>query len=254
MTATAGDQNRKSIKNLESVIVNNIRIIKNNTHIIQYIYGYNSFDVLNSVKLNIKNILLMNNKDFEKKYKYETLEYNKLLNYKNEINKIAIQYSYINPNNNMTDSIFEINIPFNIVLILNKFSKDIADTTSNIKNMMKKLNNYCENLMYIYFNINNQKDKIYVPEIYKKSTYLLEFYIRFNLCSNNLINYKIHNNDFEKILNIITQKLTKSLISPATPIGIITAQCISEPMTQNALDTHAGSAAEGGRKSGNIKC
>tara|TARA_B110000263_G_scaffold172750_2_gene150731 strand:- start:2356 stop:6645 length:4290 start_codon:yes stop_codon:yes gene_type:complete len=250
MTATAGDQNRKSIKNLESVIVNNIRIIKNNTHIIQYIYGYNSFDVLNSVKLNIKNILLMNNKDFEKKYKYETLEYNKLLNYKNEINKIAIQYSYINPNNNMTDSIFEINIPFNIVLILNKFSKDIADTTSNIKNMMKKLNNYCENLIYIYFNSNNQKDKIYVPEIYKKSTYLLEFYIRFNLCSNNLINYKIHNNDFEKILNIITQKLTKSLISPATPIGIITAQCISEPMTQNALDTHAGSAAEGGRKSG----
>ena len=52
LTAIAGDQNRKSIKNLESVSVNNIRLIKNNNHIIQYIYGYNSIDNTKTIKHN----------------------------------------------------------------------------------------------------------------------------------------------------------------------------------------------------------
>ena len=65
-----------------------------------------------------------------------------------------------------------------------------------------------------------------------------------------LVKYKIHNKDIDNILNVIELKIIKSLIQPGNPIGILTAQCISEPMTQNALDTHRGAAMEGKRKSG----
>jgi DNA-directed RNA polymerase II subunit RPB1 len=251
LTANAGDQNRKSVKNLESVSVNNIRLIKNNNHIIQYIYGYNSIDCSKTIKHNLKSIFMMPFDDFKKEFYYKDQnEFDKLVKFKEKIANISIQYSYINILSNLPDDTFKFNIPFHIDLILKNHSKNSSESDSNIKTMINKVNEFCENLKYLYFNKQSKDNKIYIPEIYESSMFIIEFVIRIYLSSKYIIKYNIHLNDIDNILDIIELKIIKSFIQPGNPIGILTAQCISEPMTQNALDTHRGAAMEGKRKSG----
>lgn len=251
LTAIAGDQNRKSIKNLESVSVNNIRLIKNNNHIIQYIYGYNSIDNTKTIKHNLKNIFMMTFDEFKKEFMYkDQLEFEKLLQYKNKIAETAVQYSYINILSNLPEDVFKFNIPFHIDLILKNHSKNVVETDSNIKLMINKINEFCSVLKYLYFNKQCKENKIYLPDIYESATYIVDFIIRLYLSSKYIIKYSIHLTDLDNILDIIELKIIKAFIQPGNPIGILTAQCISEPMTQNALDTHRGAAMEGKRKSG----
>lgn len=251
LTASAGDQNRKSVKNLESVGVNNIRLIKNNNHIIQYIYGYNSIDNIKTIKINLKNIFMMSFSEFKNEFMHNNNnEFDKLLQLKKQISNIAIQYSYINILSNMPDDIFKFNIPFHVTSILQNYGQSTSDNDANIKIMNNKINDFCNTLKYIFFNKQSKDNEIYVPDIYENATYIIEFVIKIYLSSKYLIKYKIHNKDIDNILNVIELKIIKSLIQPGNPIGILTAQCISEPMTQNALDTHRGAAMEGKRKSG----
>jgi DNA-directed RNA polymerase beta' subunit len=251
LTANAGDQNRKSIKNLESVSVNNIRLIKNNNHIIQYIYGYNSIDNTKTIKHNLKYIFMMKFNEFKKEFMHkDQSEFDIILKYKMKIAKIAVQYSYINILSNLPEDIFKFNIPFNIDLILKNYSKTLVEKDSNIKLMIDKINEFCSSLKYLYFNKQSKENRIYLPEIYESATYIIEFVIRLYLSSKYIIKYYIHLTDLDDILDAIELKIIKAFIQPGNPIGILTAQCISEPMTQNALDTHRGAAMEGKRKSG----
>ena len=250
-TADTGTISRKTVKHMESIVVNNIRLIRNNNHIIQYLYGDNSIDNINTFPVNISNIIKLTNDEFKKKFACKSdEEIENLLKYKKIISEIAINYSQINLKNNIND-IFTINIPFNPEMILENYRGEKSETDSNLNIMRKKINDFCSTLKYIYFNNMCKENKIYLPDIYEKSTFTMELIIKIYLSTAYLINYKISIKDIDNILQNIELKILKSLIAPGTPIGIITSVCITEPVIQIALDATRGEGLKTGLSKNN---
>lgn len=250
LTAHAGDQNRKSTKNLESVVATYTNLVSNKMHIIQYMYSDNGIDSTETVKLNLIDIMLMSYEDFKKKVYYNDKEFNKILKFRDIILKTAIQYTKINYHSNSIEDVCKFHLPFHIDLVIKKYSKSNVDNNVNMSKVFDKVDKFCNDLKFMFFNDNVKNNNLYVPSVYESAIFLIEFILRLYLSTKYIMEYKIHYADLDNIFSDIRLHFVKSLIKPGTPIGILTAQCISEPMTQNALDTHRGSANEGGTKSG----
>jgi DNA-directed RNA polymerase II subunit RPB1 len=250
MTAVTGDQNRKSTKNFESIVVNNTRLIKNTTKILQMLYGNDSFDVGKSIMLSLEKHLNISDNEFKEKF-YNTEfkeEYDILLKYKHTMEKLAYQYQYYQSMTNKFNDIYKISSPINVELIIINIltynSHKIKNDKVNMKDLLKKIDEFSLNLPYLYFNKSLEKNKTELPECYKYGMYMIELQIKLFLSSNNLIKNKINKELLELILNDIEFKLIRALIQPGIPIGILTAQFISEPLTQSSLDTKHGAAQE----------
>ena len=256
MTAVTGDQNRKSTKNLESIMVNNIRIIKNPKNILQILYGNDGFEVGKCVSISLDKHLNINDDDFKKRFYNENYkdEYALLLKYKKEMEASSHQYQYFQCLNNKYNETFKYSSPIDVDLIMiniltynsNKIS---LNAKINIKELLDKVDVFCNNLQYIYFNENMEKKQIKLPECFIYGIYNIKLQIKLFLCSNLLIKNNINMEILDLILEDIKLKLIKTLIEPGTPIGILTAQFISEPLTQSSLDTKHG-AAQVEKKSG----
>tara|TARA_B110000259_G_scaffold127737_1_gene144383 strand:+ start:6098 stop:10387 length:4290 start_codon:yes stop_codon:yes gene_type:complete len=251
LTANAGDQNRKSIKSLESLTTNNIRSIENNINIVQLMYGYDNIDVINVFQVNLENDLIIPMKEFKNKYYNNDTEYDKLVKFKKEISEISINYTKYNYLTNIFTDVFKFKVSFNPKIILNKFKGETVESDKKLNEMYNKIDTFCNELHYVYFNNNiKQKKNFYIPQIYKMGMYITEFVIRLFFCINNLKEYKISSSSITYILYELEYKILRSFIQPGNPIGVLTAQCISEPLTQSTLDTHRGSAMENKRKTG----
>jgi DNA-directed RNA polymerase II subunit RPB1 len=255
MTAVTGDQNRKSTKNMESIVVNNIRIIKNPKNILQILYGNDGFEVGKSVLISVDKILNILDTEFKEKYYNEQFvkEYEELIKYKRQIEQSSYQYQYFQCMNNKYNDTFKYSSPIDMELIifniLTYHSEKINNNKLNVKDLLSKIEQFCEDLPYIYFNDNLRKNKVKLPECYILGMYNIKMQIKFGLCSNNLMKKQINEELLHLIFEDIKFKLVKALIEPGTPIGILTAQFISEPLTQSSLDTKHG-AAQIEKKSG----
>ena len=255
MTAVTGDQNRKSTKNMESIVVNNIRIIKNPKNILQILYGNDGFEVGKSVLISVDKILNILDTEFKEKYYNEQFvkEYEELIKYKRQMEQSSYQYQYFQCMNNKYNDTFKYSSPIDMELIifniLTYHSEKINNNKLNVKDLLSKIEQFCEDLPYIYFNDNLRKNKVKLPECYILGMYNIKMQIKFGLCSNNLMKKQINEELLHLIFEDIKFKLVKALIEPGTPIGILTAQFISEPLTQSSLDTKHG-AAQIEKKSG----
>jgi len=256
MTAVTGDQNRKSTKSLESITVNNIRIIKNPRSILQLLYGNDGFEVGKCVPISLDKYLNITDNEFKTKFYNDKFkeEYNKLLKYKRYFEESSYQYQYFQCLNNKYSETFKISSPIDvehiIVNILTYNSNNIKNNEKiDLEKLLNRIDNFCNNLPYIYFNENLEKKGIRLPDCYIYGIYNINLQIKLALSSNMLIKHNINMELLELILDDIKLKLIKALIEPGTPIGLLTAQFISEPLTQSSLDTKHG-AAQVDKKSG----
>ena len=204
------------------------------------------------------NTVMISNKEFEEIYKVDINkldnifhnnnvkkmleeEYIKLLNDRNLYRQ---SYLTIEQQNNrhklLTDTQ---NLPINIYRIIEDVVYNFKEYISSNKIIinpiitLEKINKLCSDLLYTHYNEIQKKYNKNIPEYIIQSFTLINMSIRSNLYLNNIINKNID----EKILDIIILRIhntfNNSLIEPGTPIGIISAQCISEPMTQYVLDS-----------------
>jgi DNA-directed RNA polymerase beta' subunit len=114
-----------------------------------------------------------------------------------------------------------------------------------IKNI-KKVAEFCEILPYIYYNTKYEERRIQVPVHIDRAVTLLRILIRTYMCSANLVKKGIKNFHVDIILNKIRFVFKNSLVDYGSTVGIIAAQCLSEPLTQYVLDSkHRGGGGGG---------
>jgi len=268
-TSVTGYQNRKSIKNLESMVISNHRSIVKVNNVVQLLYGDDGIDNRMNEIVKFKTIMI-STKEFNKLYKTELKDLGKKFQNK-EMEKIILdEFEQINEDREFYRKQFmkmeirkiknmlltdERRLPVNTYRIIedvlyNHREEIIASNEIiNPEISINKVKQLCIDLEYCYYNEIQKNNNMVIPEHIRHSLNVLKISIRSYLFLKNIINKKI----ISKILDLIIDKIIlvfkTSLIEYGTAIGIITAQCISEPMTQYVLDSHHRSDSSGTKTS-----
>ena len=104
-----------------------------------------------------------------------------------------------------------------------------------------------------YYRIKIQeKNNMKIPEYILKSTTLVCILIRSYLCVANLLKKEITDTLLDVIITKIRITYKRALINYGCAVGVIAAQCISEPMTQYFLDSKHRTGGGGGSKTNTI--
>ena len=264
-TSITGHQNRKSIKNLESLKIDNLRKSTKNYNIVQFLYGEDGID--NRFTEIVKfNTIMISNSDFEKLYKSNINKFSKLFQNK-QVQKLIddefmqlsddrqiyrLLYLKIEQQNNKHKLISDTqNLPINIYRIIEDVVYNFQDYINDTKILinpittLKKINDLCNDLLYSHYNQIQQYNNKKIPNFIKQSFTLIQIAIRSNLYLNNIVKKNIDDKILDIIILRIKNTFNNALIEAGTPIGIISAQCISEPMTQYVLDSLHRSGSTG---------
>lgn len=274
-TSITGHQNRLSVKNLESIIVDNLRKSSKPQAMIQPLYAESGLDPRKTEKVKFPTIKISdyemekryktNIKNLHKKFQNNEVkkaledEYNQLIEDRNNYRKIFLEFEdnslgqiLLDDKNQMPVNVYRIieDTMYNYKSEILEFpnSKKILDPIK----VIEKVRNLCELLPYAYYNDIQEKKRMEIPDYIKKSTTLVQILIRSHLCTANLISKGV----IDCLLDIIIEKVRitfkKSLINYGTSVGIIAAQCVSEPMTQYVLDSKHRVGGGGGTKTNTI--
>jgi DNA-directed RNA polymerase beta' subunit len=263
-TSVTGDQNRTSIKNLESIITDNLRKAVKANNIIQYIYGEDGVDPSKLEKIKFPTILL-NTIDF-KKYDNNISDEFKILTddreyFRETFMKIETQYRKGQIINdvilmpvNIARIIDDVMFSFNdSTLELNQTNSTPKNQTPMLESMWEKVLEFCDNLPYLLINNIQEKNKIKLSNYIVKSFKLFHVLIRSYLNTKNFIEKSIN----FKLLNLIIDKIKlqfiKSLMDAGTAVGIIAAQSAGQPLTQMILDSKHRAGTTGSSLSGIIR-
>lgn len=258
-TADTGYQNRKSIRNLESNVIDNIRKTRKKYKIVQNLYGGDGIDprLVEYVKFNK---FLSSNLEFEQAYKADIKNFDS--KYRNTVTEKLIneEFQFLISQRNIYREIFmkiesqnvktklitdSIKLPVNISRIIDNVCIDNEDYINKVKLIdinptlsIKIVNKLINKIKYCYFNEIQYKNNMIIPEYIEKALTLFIISIRINLCLKNIIHRKLNINLLKIIICKIIHQYNKALIDPGTMIGVITSQCISENLTQYVLDSH----------------
>ena len=284
-TSVTGEQNRKSIKNLETIVVDNLRFCMKGNNIIQYTYGEDNLDPRYVERIKLPTVML-GDKELKEKYKYngeitsevnppppalrwlkgnlirgknqfpsgieliEKLtedEYDLIKKDRDEYREIFLNFEALNLTHLLDDSVF---VPFNLPRIigdtLNRFGERKPNNEEIIE-MMTMVREFIGKLPYIMFNEHQEKIKFKIPEFLSFISFIPAMMIRIYLCSNEL--KKMDKKILKFILDKSRTKYQSCLIEYGTAVGIIAAQSFSEPLTQYMLDAQHHATAGGTSKS-----
>ena len=252
-TSVTGEQNRKSIKNLETIIIDNMRLCMKGNNIIQFNYGDDNLDARFVEKVKFPTVMI-SDKELREKYRYDsteqifTDEFNQILDDRNEYRRIYLNIESLNLTRLMEDSRF---MPFNLPRIIQNVKniepKEKVASIDLIIEMMIMIKDFIAKLPYIMFNEEAYANKIKIPEFIKYTTFLSGMLIKSYLNSNNL--KKMNKNMLTAIFDRVKTKYQTCLIEYGSAVGIIAAQSFSEPLTQYMLDAHHRTTAGGTSKS-----
>jgi DNA-directed RNA polymerase II subunit RPB1 len=255
-TSVTGDQNRQSVKNLEPIFTNNFRwSVKHNT-IVQLAYGEDYLDPRKLIKVKFNSILIATaelkriyyNEKFPKFYDDIVLDRETYREAYLKIEKINIREVI----NDIKD------VPVDISRQLNANIAKYVDIAKPSKNdtlevMMDTIEQFIKNIPYIMMNDRQRIAGSTIPNFIKSSVFLFIMLCRIslhpNLIEKLLLEKKINLKVLQITLGRIFIKYLEALIDSGTAIGIIAAQCFSEPLTQYMLDAHTRSQAGGTSKS-----
>lgn len=257
-TSITGEQNRKSIKNLESLVIDNLRKVIFGKNIVQFIYGSDGVDPRNNEIVKF-NTIMISDKEFETKYKTTFDDIDKVYHNDNIKKILDKEFKTLAEDRELYRKVF-LNLeqqntkakllsdvkklPINIYRIIedviynhNEIIKESKEKI-NPSDVYDKVNELCNNIQYCYYNEIQQENKMEIPNHIKTTFTLINILIRSNLYIKNIIKKNINSDILNIIIKRIINTFNNSLIDYGTPIGIITAQSISEPMTQYVLDSH----------------
>lgn len=274
-TSITGNQNRISIKNLETIIIDNLRKSVKGMNVIQPLYGECGLDPAKTEKVKFPTVMISDN-EFENSYKCDISKFPKQFQ-NNEVKKL-LEEEFIQlkedrekfrqihltlENNNPKDYIMTNTkqVPVNIPRIIDDIVYHYADMNDELSSEKKMLNplyhaktvkELCDNLGYVFLNEIQRRQKKKIPKYIVTTTNLMQILIRSYLCSSYLLKKGVGN----VLLDIIIQKIVltykKALVDYGSPMGILAAQCISEPMTQFILDSKHRTGGQGGTKTNEI--
>ena len=271
-TSVTGYQNRISIKNLESIIVDNMRKSTKNMNVIQPLYAECGLDAGKLEKVKFPTIAI-SDKMFIEKYKADSSlfpnikinneifekEFEQLNVDRDYYRKIHMTLEAHNPKEYVMSDTKQ--MPVNVARIIDDIVYNYKDISEKIEPEEKILDpKYaieivkatCESLGYVFTNDLQRRLNAPIPKYIKSSTKLLQILIRSYLCTKNLVQKSVYNSLLDIILQKIVTTYKKSLIDYGTSVGIIAAQCVCEQFTQYVLDSKHRTGGGGGTKTNAI--
>lgn len=252
-TSVTGEQNRKSIKNLESIITNNFRWALKNQNIIQFAYGEDYLDPRKVERVKFPTVMI-SDADFSAKYSHKDFPefFEKMKKDRDQYRKVFTKIEHSNVKELMTD---ERKMPVDVERILTDILRDNSDSLaeSDLKSMVLDVTSLCEGIPYVLANEIQEKRKMRLPPQLYAASWLLCMLIKSHLHPLNLIKLKITPPILGIVLDKIRLRYSQALVEPGTAVGIIAAQSFSEPLTQYMLDAHHRSASGGTSKSSMTK-
>jgi DNA-directed RNA polymerase II subunit RPB1 len=261
-TSISGHQGRESVKNLESIITNNLRQCCKGYDIVQFIYGGNGIDTRRLEKVNITTIMI-SDAELEETYHsdvslfgkmFQNKELQKLLD--DEFNQLVLDRKEYREMFTTTEYTFDdmplsskIQSPVDIHRIINDIIYDFKDAVKkplDPVNALGKIASFYKDLPYIYINTTQKALGGVIPQRYKYAVQLLSILIRNFLNTKYLVTNGVSNIMLGLIMDKVLVTVQKSLIDYGTAVGIIAAQSLSEPMTQYIISSHHRSGVSGG--------
>lgn len=252
-TSVTGEQNRKSIKNLESIIINNFRWAVKNQNVIDFAYGEDFLDPRKVERVKFPTVLI-SNEAFETKYKHKSFPefFATMQKDRDEYRTAFFSVENMNVKELLGD---ERRMPVDVQRTVNDMLRDNQESLATVdektlRSMVQSVTALTECIPYVVINEIQERLKTPVPEYISHACWLLCMLIRSHLHPNALVEYKITPNVLRVIMDKIRLRYSQALIEPGTAAGIIAAQSFSEPLTQYMLDAHHRSASGGTSKSG----
>lgn len=271
-TSITGEKNRESVKNLESIIVDNLRMCRKDQRVIQFTYGEDNMDAQRVTEVTFPSVFC-STEVFEKKYRFMlagvstekvstaakttttsviiTNEYKQLLIDRNEYQKIFLAIENRTFKELALDSKY---MPVDVQKCLEDAIARNAKVTSDVKTvetMVTMVASFCESIKYFLMNDIQEKRKIKVLSYQEHTVRLFQTLVRSVLYSGALQAITI--STLENILKEIKIRYKLALVEYGTSKGIIAAQAFSEPLTQYMLDAHKRSAEGGTSKDDIVK-
>lgn len=243
-TAVSGAQSRTSVKNLEPIVISNNRFAEKTEYIVQFSFGDDGVDP-RKVENVVFPTVMISDQELEEQFKYVAKNKELAAVFEREFNQIkedrAMYRRVFMHMENLSigqqlsnEKLLPVNVRriFNDMIHENKDNLVDADEKT-IAEMVSKVNAFCDNLPYVFMNPIQEQKKGYVQPYNRNALKLLCMYVRSVLCANNL--KKINHELLDAILLKCRLKLLNSLIEYGSPIGVISAVCMSEPTTQLSL-------------------
>jgi DNA-directed RNA polymerase beta' subunit len=264
-TSITGEQNRKSIKNLESLIIDNGRKVSSRGKIIQFMYGGDGVDVRNNESNHMESVNMSDQtleqtfrlmlqdlpKAMQGKGMQEFLDksYAQIVKDRDDYRAVFLKIEKQNIKNKMFDNVKK--LPINP-------KRTLADTVFNnaaalgsdpyipdVVRLEEITTKTCKDMEYIYYNAHMQQAGAETSAVVKSGVFLMHIATRTHWALKKLVAMKVTPDCLALASTKLCFMLSKSLIDYGMPIGIVTAQCISEPMTQYVLDSHHRTGASG---------
>lgn len=255
-TSITGEQNRKSIKNLESIIVSNHRWCLKHTNVIQFAYGEDFLDP-RKVELVEFPTVMISTATFEQRYRHEQFEgfFATMKADREKYRKIFLRVEDMNIKEMISD---RRRMPVDVARVIKDICREFSDalaepSAETLSSMVQTVEHLCTGIPYVLINEIQERLKSDIPDYIKAACWLLTMLIRSYLHPGALVAAKIT----PKILDLIIAKIrvvyARALVEPGTAVGIIAAMSFSEPLTQYMLDAHHRSASGGTSKSTVVK-
>ena len=274
-TSITGHQNRLSIKNLESIIVDNLYKSVKEQSMIQPLYAESGLDPRKTEKVKFLTMMISDDEmldlykskiaDFNPIYKNKTVQSAIDLEYEQLVaDRILYREIFFRVENNCPGSLLVDNVhqmPVNVFRVIEDVVYNYDETIKLLPKSQRildpiktinKVSELCRVLPYVYYNEIQEKNNMKVPEYILTATTLVCILIRSYLCTANLNKKGITDDLLDIIITKIRITFKKALMDYGCAVGIIAAQCISEPMTQYVLDSKHRTGGGGGSKTNTI--
>lgn len=265
-TAKSGRMNRDGVKNLESLMVNNMRSLAKPGQVVQLLYGETGYDSRKLENVSFPT-LKISDADFAK-YKTSIADFKEpktntrlaqLLDYEWEklqsdrkwIRNCLLEYARGKPSYVIPDKIkMVVNIGKIIETVVQ--DKNVRSSSSESKKytknganashdgpiaIMEAVNEYIDNIKYIYTNPAYKTAKRFIPEYIATASKFLAVLIRSNLNSKKILDLHLTYDDIVEILDIITLRVATSFMQYGTCAGIIAVESVNSQVTQYLLDS-----------------
>lgn len=263
-TSVTGAQNRTSIKNLESTMVDNLRSSVKGDRSVQVIYGESGIDP-RATELSILPLVNLSNQEFsayhiqvsksptiDKKYNNSGMQ--KILDdefaqlkddrdtYRNIMMKIEDQSGI---NNRLYGNKVKTPLHMKRIIYDTVFAYGHLKYEFNPGDAVLKIRELCDGLAYTAFNDIMRQNRTEIPKHWKMAMTFTCIKIRNYLNVKNLLENKISNFMLNYILDQIKYIMSNSFMDYGSAVGIHAAQSLSEPMTQFILDSKHRSGGDG---------
>jgi DNA-directed RNA polymerase beta' subunit len=269
MTSITGDQNRKSIKSLESVITNNHRMTIKGADIVSLVYGGDYYDP-RALETVIYGPAMLSDAALAARYRFAAAnpsrqgvfdeEYARIVADRAEYRRIRGTIERLSVRDKMDGAI---KMPFNVARIAERVATALRDGAStgarvvaddDLAAAVARVREFCDDFPYLFINDEQRRARGWVPEFARAAGTWARMYLRAELCAVRVremsAGVHVSADSFARaVLDAIAETVLAALIDPGQAVGIIAAQSFSEPFTQDMLDSYKQSALTGGNAS-----